>query len=215
MLRILKKIFTSGYIIALFVYLPIIAQITAILSIKLLDGAKNIPILNLPYLLLIFMLIAALGYLFGKKESEERFGASYYVVLALPIYTLICANVAFILSSESFYSGYFRLVAFVSNPTFHVTNFLYNQMGQRLYMFLTPLVSYIAFAVGFTLALKSKGFKIEERSFFIRFALAVLLVLAFGAQYVQKSYSMPNHLKHEWCGSNNLQQLRIFNSESK
>jgi len=189
LLYILKKIFTSVYM-ALFIYLPIIAQITAILSITILEDARRTPILGLIYLLVIFVITTAFGYLWGRKKSEEKFGVSYYVILAIPLYTLLYANVAFALSEGYLSDSYFTPVTFFSNPTFCVINFLYILIGQYLYMFLTPLVSYIAFGAGFTLALKRKGAKIQKRSFFVLFGITVLLALAFSAQYVQKSYSM-------------------------
>jgi phosphate transport system substrate-binding protein len=178
---------------ALFVYLPIIAQITATLSalsVTVLGDMRKMPILGLLHLLVTVIVIATFGYRWGNTKSEERFGASYFVMLALPVYTLFCANLAFILSDWSFFTPEFMSIAFFSNMTFLFINFIYVVSGTIIYMFLTPLVSYIAFGAGFTLALKKKGLKIERRSFFILFGVIVFLALALSVQYIKRSYNI-------------------------
>ncbi|MDR1975554.1 MAG: hypothetical protein LBQ18_01030, partial [Campylobacteraceae bacterium] len=185
MLRVLKKIFTNIYVV-LFIYVPVLVQVVA--GLFLFEEVHKYNLGVLVYII-EFAVIGAFGYFWAKK-FEKRVGFStYFALFALPIYTLLCANIAFIISGGDVSQGNFFMIALYSNPTFLFLNVWFIFSGAYIYMFVFELL-YCAFSVGFALSLKKNALKLSKKPALILLSITLILALAFGAQWGYRSSHM-------------------------
>jgi phosphate transport system substrate-binding protein len=190
MLRVLKKIFTNIYVV-LFIYVPVLVQAVAFLLLFAEIYRYNLGILV--YILEVAV-IGAFGYFWAKK-FEKRVGFStYFALFALPIYTLLCANAAFIISGGNVSQDSFYTIAFFSNPTFFFMNFLFIFSGATIYIFAFELL-YCAFSIGFALSLKKNALKLSKKPVIILLSIALVLALTLGIQWVYRdSHMLPSSI---------------------
>jgi phosphate transport system substrate-binding protein len=175
---------------ALFIYVPLIAQMLAFLCLDLSDAVRmaqgfswqmKLPIFCMIYLPLQCLILLVYGFVFGRKTSPMPTRLLCLALFIMPVYTLLTANLYFILHHWTS----ILIVAF-GNPTFLPTNIfmpgIINLFASIPHAAFIPQLAYVPFALGLGIGMrKSKTAKITETG--LSFMICLILLLGFFGQW--------------------------------
>ncbi|GHS87583.1 hypothetical protein FACS189487_04040 [Campylobacterota bacterium] len=187
MLKTLKRIFTNKFVVILF-FVPLIAQAAYIgfwIAVNKLIYLRE-PNQFMALAFASFMLFA-FGWFWAKKIEKTVSFATKFLLFALPIYTLICANFAFLISGSDVSDSNFIYVALFYNPSMIVINFFYLFTDKPQYLFFLQLSLYTAFSIGFWIGLYRNGLKLELKYPKILALSAVVLLIGISAQMIDRN----------------------------
>ncbi|MDR1460479.1 MAG: substrate-binding domain-containing protein [Campylobacteraceae bacterium] len=190
-----KKILTNIYVV-LFVYIPLIAHIVCSLCFifgGIAGGKVGMKIFVVSMFIFSLTIFIFFGYFWAKKFINKINFATYFALFAFLIYTLICLNLAFIISGWSYSDKYFEMIALFSNVTFIPINFLFIFSGKPLYVFLLQIVFYGLFGSGIALALLQKELlRPVKKPMVILISIVLILTLSFVTQLLlRNSHFLP------------------------
>ncbi|GHV05329.1 phosphate ABC transporter substrate-binding protein [Campylobacterota bacterium] len=127
------------------------------------------------------------GYFWAKRVEKTVSFATNFLLFALPIYTLICANFAFLISDGYIFYSSFNYIALYFNPLMFVINFFYLFIGVPQYLFFVHLCLYAVFSAGFWIGLYRNGLKLELKYPKILALSAVVLLIGISAQMIDRN----------------------------